>query len=283
MSHNQTLLKMHKFFYSNQRDQSDDGEEKRRTRSESSEDDGVEPRKDSLDIPLRVPTRKRILSASRVMAMGGAYHRSGRGSKSKDVIRRWNSFHSTRAYECHPNRFKNPRRNKSPFRNLAVQSVFENRKIPLIDDDVTDETINDDGDVLPENDDYIDNTETSGAAATKDETEKVIIEDEDQHELVDTADEPLMRIVENQEQTDKTEIMSTPSKSWALRRGHSLADRLQPLPTSPAASQRRLSWYVIEIEIDVVHFNLISCMSSMKSSVRFDQFLTVNVCFDVAP
>lgn len=107
-----------------------------RSQSESSEDDveHYKTRKVSLDIPLRIPTRKRILSASRVVGLTGGVR--GR-SKSKDVIRRWNSFHSTRAHstECHPNRFKNPRRAKSPFRNMQVESVFEHREIPLIDDD----------------------------------------------------------------------------------------------------------------------------------------------------
>lgn len=245
---------MHKFFYSNLRDQQDDGEGKRRTRSESSEDDGVESRKDSLDVPLRVPTRKRILSASRIMAMGGAYHRTSRASKSKDVIRRWNSFHSTRAYECHPNRFKNPRRNKSPFRNLAVQSVFENRKIPLIDDDVEDDEVNEE-----ENDDVVGTSDSSCPTDSKIETtEDVIIEDENCDDTMNNkTDEALMHIVENQKQIDKTENISSPSKAWALRRGQSLADRLQPLPTSAVASQRRLSWYVLENEIDVVHLQVV--------------------------
>lgn len=121
---------MYKFFYN----QSEGV--KIRSQSESSDDDikVYSTRKISLDIPLRIPTRKRILSASRVVGLTGGVR--GR-SKSKDVIRRWNSFHSTRAHstECHPNRFKNPRRAKSPFRNMQVESVFEHREIPLIDDD----------------------------------------------------------------------------------------------------------------------------------------------------
>lgn len=122
---------MYKFFYNLPENV------KIRSLSESSEDDEKchSTRKISLDIPLRIPTRKRILSASRVVGLAGGGVR-GR-SKSKDVIRRWNSFHSTRAHstECHPNRFKNPRRAKSPFRNMQVESVFEHREIPLIDDD----------------------------------------------------------------------------------------------------------------------------------------------------
>lgn len=232
---------MHKFFYSNIRDQQDADEDKRRTRSESSDDDGVESRKDSLEIPLRVPTRKRILSASRVMAMGSAYHRAGRTSKSKDVIRRWNSFHSTRAYECHPNRFKNPRRAKSPFRNLAVQSVFEDRKIPLIDDDVEYDVENEYGDTLEETND----TEALETGDVNPDSDNVVHEDEGRvQSKVDEADEALTYIVDNQKQIDQAENISTPSKSWALRRGQSLADRLQPLPTAAVASQRRLSWYV---------------------------------------
>lgn len=211
---------MYKFFFSNLNQQPEGGSEaKRRTKSESSEDDGVvDSRKDSLDIPLRLPTRKRILSASRVIPMGGAYHRYSRSNKSKDVIRRWNSFHSTRAYECHPNRFKNPRRPRSPFRNVAVQSLFENRQIPLIDDELAQEEA--------------------------DQAEH-LLRLQVKEEEVDAADEALQHIVENQAQIDRAENISTPAKAWALRRGQSLADRLQPLPAT-ANAHRRLSstWYV---------------------------------------
>lgn len=181
---------MYKFFYNHPEGV------KMRSQSESSEDDiknCAATRKISLDIPLRIPTRKRILSASRVVGLTGGVR--GR-SKNKDVIRRWNSFHSTRAHstECHPNRFKNPRRAKSPFRNMQVESVFEHREIPLIDDD-----------------DDIVSRETR-------------------------YDDALLHIVENQKTIDSSENFTTPSKAWALRRGQSLADRLSaavPPATQP--------------------------------------------------
>lgn len=194
---------MYKFFYN-----SSSADEKRRTQSESSEDDyehGGRCRTDSIDFPARIPTRKRILSASRVVGLTSGSGFRGR-SKNKDVIRRWNSFHSTRAHstECHPNRFKNPRRAKSPFRNTQVESLFEHREIPLIDDD----------EVLDKESRY---------------------------------DETLMHIVENHKLIDKSENITTPSKSWALRRGQSLADRLIVGTSQSAVSAQRrqtLSWYV---------------------------------------
>lgn len=194
---------MYKFFYN-----SNNADEKRRTQSESSEDDCEHNRcrTQSMDIPLRIPTRKRILSASRVVGLTSGSGFRAR-SKNKDVIRRWNSFHSTRAHstECHPNRFKNPRRAKSPFRNTQVESLFEHREIPLIDDD--EEDLNKES----------------------------------------CYDETLMHIVENHTQIDKSENITTPSKSWALRRGQSLADRLIVGTSQSAVSAQRrqtLSWYV---------------------------------------